>query len=110
MKALYPPAPSEGTSRGDAPICPGCPEASTPPQGYASLKAMKLPSGVEVWQPMQVTARLLYATSIVFHVPFLATSEGTRTWVTLSPPIEMPESNVLPTGPVLALVEPDGDQ
>ena len=71
---------------------------------------MKLPSGVEVWQPMQVTARFLYPTSIVFHVPFLPTSEGTRTWVTLSPPTDMPESNVGLTMPVPALVEPVGDQ
>ena len=66
---------------------------------------------------MQVTARLLYATSIVFQVrgsvgalPVLPTSVGTRTWVTLSPPTDMPESNVLPTGPVFAFVEPEGDQ
>ena len=77
---------------------------------------MKLPSGVEVWQPMQVTARLLYATSIVFQVEVsrrasvVPTSVGTRTCVTLSSPTAKPESNVLPTVPVPALVEPVGDQ
>src|SRR5580704_6736803 len=77
---------------------------------------MKLPSGVEVWQPMQETAappsealRTFQATSGVSQV--VLTWEGISTGLVWSSPTEKPDSVVMPTAPLFPpLVEPDGDQ